>query len=252
MFMGSCFDQQEKEMLIVMEFMSKGSFHDVLHNSKIALPYSLQLHMALQAAQGMYFLHNSKPPILHCDLKSHNILLDDKWSARISDFGITRFKQETKQSAKEQGTSTGNSIGTIFWTSPEVLEGAPHSEASDCYSFGVVLWEIFHRMDPYPGKDSVAVAVDVMQKGIRPEINPNTPSEIRGIFFILQICKTYFYFADLIQDCWQQNPAKRLTFDEITNRLRHFSMKNPVYNFSSHDPRTEAPAGLVYLVHAVR
>lgn len=227
MFMGSCFDAEQKEMLLVMEYMSRGSLHDVLHNSKIPLSFELQLHMACQAAQGMHFLNESG--VIHCDLKSHNILLDDKWNARISDFGITRFKDTGAASSKNP-----TSIGTIFWTAPEVLEGRPHSEASDCYSFGVVLWEIFHRGDPYPGKDAVAVAMEVMRQGIRPEMNANTPHDIQG----------------LIRDCWAQEPSKRPTFEQVMTRLRGLSMQHPVYNFSSQDPRTQAPSGSVFLVHA--
>lgn len=88
MFMGSCFDPIQKEMLLVMEFCSHGSLHDILHNKKVriffkscpcitasliiyqmTLSYELLLHMACQAAQGMNFLHQSDPPIIHCDLK---------------------------------------------------------------------------------------------------------------------------------------------------------------------------------------
>lgn len=94
--------------------MAKGSLHDVLHNPKFSMTYETQLHLACQAAQGMNFLHQSVPPIIHRDLKSHNILLDDKWNARISDFGITKFKETTKATK----ASHEKSIGTIYWSSP--------------------------------------------------------------------------------------------------------------------------------------
>lgn len=89
MFMGSCFDTTTNppEMLLVMEFLARGSLHDVLHSGDHNVTYNLQLHIAYQAALGINFLHQATPPILHRDLKSHNILIDDKWNARISDFG---------------------------------------------------------------------------------------------------------------------------------------------------------------------
>lgn len=73
-------------------------------------------------------------------LQSHNILLDDKWNARISDFGITRLKENNNKNAKES-----KNLGTIYWSAPELLAGEAITEKIDCYSFGIVLWEIFHR-----------------------------------------------------------------------------------------------------------
>lgn len=128
--MGSCFDAGAGEMLLVLEYMSRGSLHDVLHNAKIQIPFELQIHLALQAAQGMNFLHQCNPPIIHRDLKSHNILLDDKWSARIADFGITKIKQLSSQNAVKE--KKNQSIGTIYWTAPEVLDGQEATEKSDC------------------------------------------------------------------------------------------------------------------------
>jgi serine/threonine protein kinase len=65
LFMGSCFDLNQKEMLLVMEFCSRGSLHDLLNDPKVTLQYELLLHLACQAAQGMNFLHESSPPIIH-------------------------------------------------------------------------------------------------------------------------------------------------------------------------------------------
>jgi serine/threonine protein kinase len=73
--MGSCFDTVNNEMLLVMEFMARGSLNDVLMDAKSPLSYAMKLHLATQAAQGMNFLHQSNPPTIHHDLKSHNILL---------------------------------------------------------------------------------------------------------------------------------------------------------------------------------
>ncbi len=101
---------------------------------QIELSHSLRLHIAYQAAKGMNFLHQFNPPIIHRDLKSHSIkllysivtasfiatdiLIDDKWNARISDFGITKIKE-----IKGKRTPKGNqpqSLGTIYWTAPGI------------------------------------------------------------------------------------------------------------------------------------
>lgn len=230
LFMGSCFDSNSKEMLLVMEFCSRGSMHDLLHDMKSTLPFELLLHLATQAAQGMNFLHESDPPIIHRDLKSHNILLDDKFNAKISDFGLTRFKETNKKEQK----SKYESLGTVFWSAPEVLSGLPHTEKSDVFSFGIVLWEMFHRSDPYPNMDLVVVAMEVMNKGIRPVMNPSTPQEIQ----------------ELMRNCWQQDPEARPTFQTVMTKLRALSMQFPMHSFASgHASRIEAPTGHVYMVH---
>lgn len=95
----------------------------------MSLNYDMKLHLACQAAQGMNFLHQSSPPIIHQDLKSHNILLDDKWNARISDFGITKIKDKNR---KTNAKAESSAIGTIYWSSPETLEGRETTEKSDC------------------------------------------------------------------------------------------------------------------------
>lgn len=238
LFMGSSFDPIMKEMLLVMEYMARGSVHDVIHNPKICMPYELKLHLALQAAQGMNFLHSSKPPVIHRDLKSHNILLDDKWNARISDFGITRIQEINKAEGGagiRKRKVAPQCLGTIFWTAPEVLNGNNHTESSDCYSFGIVLWEIFHRAGPYMGVDTMVIAVEVPSKGRRPEISETCPPEIR----------------ELMKSCWHQDPGKRPSFQEIVNSLRAASVQHPLHNIDSQtsNPRGEAPSGLVYVVN---
>eukprot|EP00026_Physarum_polycephalum_P001822 Phypoly_transcript_01825.p1 GENE.Phypoly_transcript_01825~~Phypoly_transcript_01825.p1 ORF type:complete len:934 (+),score=138.65 Phypoly_transcript_01825:235-3036(+) len=227
LFMGSCYDAANKEMLLVMEYMAKGSLHDVLHNQKISLNYDMKLHLALQAAQGINFLHQSQPPIVHRDLKSHNILLDDKWNARISDFGITKLKDDKASKTHDK------SIGTIYWSAPEVLDGREATEKSDVYSFGIVLWEIFHRENPYQYRDPLSVAIEVISQNLRPPISHEVPIDMK----------------DLIMACWEKDPEKRPTFQDIVTSLRSISMKNPSYMMHGNaGMRTEAPSGMVYLV----
>jgi serine/threonine protein kinase len=63
--------------------------------------------------------------------------MDDKWNARISDFGITKIMdgKRPKSGSKSSSPAYSNALGTIYWTAPEVFEGNPHTEASDCMSY---------------------------------------------------------------------------------------------------------------------
>jgi serine/threonine protein kinase len=104
--------------------------------------------MAYQAAKGMHFLHSSG--IVHRDLKSLNLLLDNKWNVKVSDFGLTKFKEEIKNNKAAEELRGG---GSVHWTAPEVLNETPGVDLvlADVYSFGIILWELLTRQQPYAG-----------------------------------------------------------------------------------------------------
>jgi len=97
----------------------------LLHNELIPeLPFGLLAKMAYQTAKGMHFLHSSG--IVHRDLKSLNLLLDSKWAVKVSDFGLTKFK-EMKHAA---ANSAAMLQGSVRWTAPEILDEAAASTTS--------------------------------------------------------------------------------------------------------------------------
>ncbi len=119
----------------------------LLHNDLIpVLPFVLKAKMAYQTAKGMHFLHSSG--IVHRDLKSMNLLLDNKWNVKVSDFGLTKFRAEMKK-------RSGAQVGSIHWTAPEILDDSADVDVdyvlTDVYSFGVILWEVLTRSIPYDG-----------------------------------------------------------------------------------------------------
>lgn len=80
--MGAVVKKRESPLL-VMEYMELGSLHDVLHNATISLDGDLVLPILQEISQGVRFLHNADPPIVHCDLKSRNVLIDNKFRAKV-------------------------------------------------------------------------------------------------------------------------------------------------------------------------
>jgi len=192
LFMGAC----TKPPCIVTEYMPRGSLYDVLHDDNIVLDWMLIQTMALDAAQGMDFLHSANPPILHGDFKSLNLLVDKKWNLKVGDFGLTRLK----------GTKTvnmDNRVGSIFWTAPEVLRGEEYTEKSDVYSYGVVLWELLTRSNPYEGMNPMYVALAVMDEGLRPPVPIAWHEDM----------------VSLLNACWDDEPRRRPSFKEIRKAL---------------------------------
>ncbi|KAE8781954.1 Wall-associated receptor kinase 1 [Hordeum vulgare] len=124
--------------MLVYEFITKGSLHDNLHgnNNKVALNLDVRLSIAAQSADGLAYMHSkANIRILHGDVKPANILLDDNFVPKISDFGISRLIARDKQ-------HTGSVIGDMNYMDPVYLQEGLLTEKSDVYSFGVVILEL--------------------------------------------------------------------------------------------------------------
>nr|XP_043629478.1 pollen receptor-like kinase 2 [Erigeron canadensis] len=137
--LGFCDDSGEK--ILVYEFAPRRSLD--LYLDKDELTWARRLHICIGAARGLAYLHGSvgtqQQRVLHRDIKSSNILLDEDWNARISDLGLSKFGP-----ANQQYTFlVSNAVGTIGYCDPLYVETGLLTKESDVYSFGVVLFEVF-------------------------------------------------------------------------------------------------------------
>ncbi|KAJ0736033.1 putative protein kinase RLK-Pelle-LRR-I-1 family [Helianthus annuus] len=137
--LGFC--DEGRELILVYEYVANGSLDDYLGNmdNVTNLVWAQRLQICLDIAHGLNYLHTRKPMIVHRDIKSANILLDDTWVAKIADFGLSKL-----QCTNQQGTTlvTNNIAGTEVYLDPEYLNTGKLKKESDIYSFGVVLFEI--------------------------------------------------------------------------------------------------------------
>jgi len=153
--------------------------------------------MAKQAALGMNYLHCSKPPFIHRDLKTSNLLVDENFQVKVCDFGLSHIKSHGGKGVR----GSYGSCGTPLWMAPEVLLNKPYDESCDVYSFGIVLWELLTQQDPFPEIDTLNMMLDQVVNGNnRPPIPEDScPTRLR----------------QLIEACWQGDPSKRPTFEKI-------------------------------------
>ena len=177
---------------IITRFCSGKSLFDRLHrkNQGFSLLTPTQLTIiAYQVAVGMQYLHSIN--IVHRDLKTLNILLDDECNGFVADFGLSGMMKDNQDLC--------GGVGTPNYTAPEVLAHQRYGNKVDIYSYGVVLWEIATGKVPYSEMSTMAIYEYVVTRGWRLTI-PN------DISVILQ---------KLISRCWSRNPSDRPTFDEI-------------------------------------
>ncbi|KAL2471432.1 Leucine-rich receptor-like protein kinase family protein [Abeliophyllum distichum] len=135
-----CSITSEDSSLLVYEYMPNGSLWDKLHTCrKQALDWSTRYEIAVGAAKGLEYLHHGcDRPVIHRDVKSSNILLDEDLKPRIADFGLAKIVQ-----ANSTTESTTQIIaGTHGYIAPEYGYTNKVNEKSDLYSFGVVLMEL--------------------------------------------------------------------------------------------------------------
>ncbi|XP_020575036.1 probable serine/threonine-protein kinase PIX13 [Phalaenopsis equestris] len=145
--LGYCWE--DRELLLVYEFMPKGSLENHLFRRGVAfdpLSWNLRLKIAIGAARGLAFLHSSEKQIIYRDFKASNILLDSNYNAKLSDFGLAKNGPIGSESHV-----TTRVIGTYGYVAPEYAATGHLYVKSDVYGFGVVLLEMLsgqRALDP--------------------------------------------------------------------------------------------------------
>ncbi|XP_050228938.1 serine/threonine-protein kinase PCRK1-like [Mercurialis annua] len=144
---GYCADDDERgiQRLLIYEFLPNGSVEDHLSvRSDAPIPWAMRLRIAQDAARGLTYLHEDMSfQIIFRDFKSSNILLDDQWNAKLSDFGLARLGPS--EGLTHVSTAV---VGTMGYAAPEYIQTGRLTSKSDVWSFGVFLYELITGRRP--------------------------------------------------------------------------------------------------------
>lgn len=239
--LGCCVDAEEP--LLVYEYIPNGTLFDRLHMTSGGkfLDWRTRLNIALHTAEALAYLHSSAfPPIYHRDVKSTNILLDDKLNAKVSDFGLSRLAET------DLSHISTCAQGTLGYLDPEYYRNYQLTDKSDVYSFGVVLLELVtsqKTIDFDRDSDDVNLAVYVCNKSeqgrIMDVVDPRLKENASQV--VLETMKAVAFLA---MTCLQERRQQRPTMKEVTEEL-HYLMSIETSGIVAEDTTISEESGLL-------
>ena len=225
-FYGTCFIQGH--LMMVMELLTC-SLLELIEDEVASMKLLQTCSIAHDTAQGIAYLHRNK--ILHRDVKTANVMMDEVCRAKVCDFGLSRelaVKDRKESLAAHLGADDGSNasrlsttgIGTFRYMAPELMQGSVGGEflgvvdqrlhplpantkeganvrydkACDVYSFGLLLWELTHRQLAFHEHQGLAVAMAIAPSGVRPSFQ--LPAGLEAM-------------EPLISLCWHNDPGLR-------------------------------------------
>ncbi|KAK9285644.1 hypothetical protein L1049_024842 [Liquidambar formosana] len=220
--LGFCLETEVP--LLVYEYIPNGTLSQYIHSPNEEFPVSWEMHLriAVEVASALYYLHSAaRIPIYHRDIKSSNILLDDKYRAKVSDFGTSR----TIAVDRTHLTTTKHVHGTFGYLDPGYFQSGQFTEKSDVYSFGVVLVELLTGQKPISSTESEEgrnLVSDFLFS-----MKENRWSDIIDARILRDSDKEQIMaVANLAKRCLNFNGKKRPTMNEVAMELERIKNSN--------------------------
>jgi len=186
---------------IIMEFAGERNLQSVINNSFEELDRNRRIKFSLDIATALQFAHQQG--LAHLDLKPRNVLVTAEDHCKLADFGCCR---EVEENDKPASPTKSNLTGTYAYRAPELLKGESPSTKADIYSYGICLWQMLTREQPYGNENHHVVIFGVVAYQLRPELK----EDIKGDE----------HYVNLIRVCWQAEAKFRPAASEVVNRLQ--------------------------------
>eukprot|EP00698_Gefionella_okellyi_P013674 TRINITY_DN3761_c0_g1_i1.p1 TRINITY_DN3761_c0_g1~~TRINITY_DN3761_c0_g1_i1.p1 ORF type:complete len:953 (-),score=178.77 TRINITY_DN3761_c0_g1_i1:52-2835(-) len=223
LFTGICIT--DHDVLIVTEYMPRGSLHEVIaeyHSDKpdhAELTVLQRVQMLRDIAHGLNYLHTRRPAIVHRDLTSLNVLVDQSWRCKLCDFGVSKTKETSRMTRHP---------GNLRWMAPEVTLQRPYDEKADVFSFALIMWELFSGAIPFAEREPAQAAACMAYEATRPALTqvPTMPQAV----------------ADVMMRCWAQLPQDRPSSSVVAKQLESIAVAME-YVSSDESPHTSADSG---------
>ncbi|XP_077418406.1 tyrosine-protein kinase JAK2 isoform X1 [Vanacampus margaritifer] len=211
-YKGVCYSAGRRNLRLIMEYLPFGSLRDYLMKNKERIDHKKLMHYTSQICKGMEYLSGKR--YIHRDLATRNILVESEQRVKIGDFGLTKVLPQDKEyyMVKEPGESP------IFWYAPESLTESRFSVASDVWSFGVVLYELFTHSEKNCSPPAIFMSMmgndkqgqlivyhlmELLKSGSRLPQPVHCPAEI----------------YEIMEECWDNDSSQRPSFNELTLRI---------------------------------
>uniref|UniRef100_A0A061SER0 non-specific serine/threonine protein kinase n=1 Tax=Tetraselmis sp. GSL018 TaxID=582737 RepID=A0A061SER0_9CHLO len=201
-------------LYIVMEYAVGGNLHTFINKHRGDLPEDTIWRLFLQVVLALQHMHSKK--ILHRDLKTLNIFLDEAKNAKVGDFGVAKV-------LSTQTNFASTIVGTPYYLSPELCEDKPYNEKSDMWAAGVMLYEMCTRRHPFDAENQGALILKIL-RGKFPPVTGYSPE-----------------LQDIVKRCLTQAAQKRPSADRILS-LPAVQEKAAELGIPLPEPRVKSPA----------
>ncbi|KAH0450963.1 hypothetical protein IEQ34_021655 [Dendrobium chrysotoxum] len=214
-----CTSRRSHELLLVYEFVPNGTVADHLHGRRASesfLSWRVRMSIAIETADALNYLHSIEPQIIHRDIKTSNILLDNSFHVKVADFGLSRSfpMNATHVSTAPQGTPG--------YIDPEYYRCCQLTDKSDVYSFGVVLMELVSSkpaVDITQQRNEITLANMAINKIQRQELNEFVDPRL-GYQSDYSVNRMIDQVAELAFQCLQSDGELRPCIKDVLEILR--------------------------------